>query len=131
MSAEFPPLATVLDQHPDVTHHSYANPRMYGDPACGCGWEQGDDSDHGPYWRDHFNAVWSDLRTIVTPEQLAALPIGSAIRELNHPVPGVFELQELDETDDVATAWYVVGDGWPAEPRLPAVLVWHPDWAQS
>lgn len=128
----WPSLAQALDQHPDVTHNPYENPRMYGDPACGCGWHQVDATGRGEHWHDHFATVWRELRTVRTAEQLATLPVGVVVRELEHPVPGIFTLEDTtDDLDGAEGCWYVIGDGRPTDPTLPVLLLDHPEWAQA
>ncbi|MGU3650660.1 hypothetical protein [Mycolicibacterium sp. A43C] len=117
MSAEFPALAEVLKRHRPSSLRCY--PRR-----CRCKQEYTD-------WEAHLAAAWRAARAIETAEQLDSLPIGSVVRELEHPVPGIFTLE--DTTDDQHGAercWYVVGDGRPTDPTLPALLIDHPEWAR-
>lgn len=130
----WPSLAQLLDGHPDVTNVSYENPYMTGHPACGCGWQQGDESNIGPYWRDHIEAAWTEACTIRTVEELESPPRLSIILDADQVVVrrdpwGEFSTVKwfpLDSRDSLDRDF-----GLDAEDvRLPALLIHNPDWSK-
>ena len=108
---DFPSLADALKGHREDYDSVF--------PSCECGWTQGDDSEVGPFWRDHADALWREVRTIRTVEELAALPEGSVVR---------YHDGSTDQRD-VEGEW---SWSWGAMEALltdgAALLIWHPDW---
>lgn len=129
VSTEHPTLVEVLKQHGDITHDDHENPYVYGHPSCICGWEQGDESDHGPFWRNHIESVWREARTIRTVDQLEALPDRSVVYEKRRDVAWM-----KDGRASIDRPWWCTGseiEEPSAEIVLPVLLIHHPDWSVS
>lgn len=64
-------------------------------------------------------------RVIRTPEQLAALPFLTLIREIRRPAPSGTDYGSVHERR--ASDWHCIAGAIPSEPiRLPAVVIWEP-----
>lgn len=108
--ADFPTLADVIENHPIVD----------GGNSCGCGhWRywNNDDTTNGT-WEQHVQVEWAEARTVVTVEQLDALPVRSVVRDADG---------DVHEMDDC---------GFWRAPRYPSILnavvfparlLWHPE----
>jgi hypothetical protein len=111
MSAEFPTLAEVLTQH---------RWQMFN-AVCRCKAMEVTHDEHPA----HQAEMWREVCTIRTVAELDALPDDSVIRRGGF-FPRTYERE--------GRYWHSPGDemGDIAGPdMLPALLLWHPDWAQS
>lgn len=112
----FPTLAKALDGHREDYESTI--------PSCECGWEQGDDSGVGPFWRDHADALWLEARTVRTAKDLAALPAGTVVRSKANSIACHFgEQRGVVFGDDRPFNW--------GNLRRPVVVLEHPEWSAA
>lgn len=123
MGTGFPSLAEVVRQHRLITFVGYARYQ------CDCGWTSPEAtyctrSDH----TEHIEAMWLGARTILTVEQLDALPNQALIRSASQLV---YERNDADNLAGLYGPWVQMGCEVPsfsAEITLPALLIHHPAW---
>lgn len=73
---------------------------------------------------EHVQAVWRELCTIETVEQLDALPEQAVVRNIAFGV--VFE-KTIE--NDGKEWWDSIHGELRASVSLPALLIWHPEWS--
>lgn len=126
MSAEFPTLAEVLRGHISD-----------GCDCCSCGWRYSW-KEGAPGWSSEWSAhaadAWHAARTIMSTDQLDALPHKSLVLVEYTSRAGWHHTEVWGRRNEV---WHCLAaplsppsrhDG---TPNLPALLLWHPSWSQS
>jgi len=128
MSAGFPSLGEFVAQH----QREYSV--LGGFDCCTCGWTPRDGSGCATY-EEHVEAAWREARMIRSPEQLDAnWPMGAVIQEVH--TGACCEEPHCDFYEQLWVMQYQMGwmpagaeyYDWEEEPRLPARLLWHPEW---
>lgn len=123
-----PRLVDVLDEH-----HNLGGVFTW---ACDCGADSQDVEFRGVSHSEHQAAVWREVCTIHTAEQLDALPTGAVVWcrdrvDVDGDMWGAGSWQKSTRmaSADGSWFWWAMDYGDPAgEVPLPALLVWHPDW---
>lgn len=135
MSAEFPALAAVVRQHRLVTYLDKSSgslwigswPTRY---RCECGWVSDESDCTRTDHPEHVESAWREVCTVRTVEQLDGLPDHAIVRSSTDG--HAYEKSMLFTM--AGRRWWEAGNGSPvrsADIGLPALLIWHPDWAKS
>jgi hypothetical protein len=121
-AADFPSLAEVLARHVDWVSE--------GVRLCSCFWTDSspEASSSRLAWAEHVQAEWDRACRIETVERLNALPDDAIVGDNSGEAWRKSGMYYPDEP------WWAAGHDveQPAtEIRLPARLLWHPDWSDQ
>lgn len=128
MSAEFPTLAAVVAKHHWISKSTTNRYPRYT-AGCTCGWERDIANTHRTGLQlqgEHVEQVWREACTIRKFADLDSLPEQSVVHNIAFGV--VFE---SGAENDGAVIWRSPNGLEKSTVMLPALLLWHPDWAQS
>lgn len=109
-------------------------PRLEDVIAQELGWSRPEFEPSYEDWARRVSAVWREVCTIRTVEQLDALPDEAIVRGGGESFEGNVFKRYGDWPDDGGSRWLVMGTD-PTDTadsvHLPAMLLWHPDWEAS